>query len=150
MSPGHWIAAPLLRKNHKGHTVPCLPGLHYCHTHLTLLPRDLWSCFPLISQMMLFLTLFLFFVCKFWLHLSVCGILDWTQVRGSKKIINTLFRFVITFLPGSKHLLITWLHSPSTVILEPKKIKFITTSTFSPFKQKENTARQWWDQMLWS
>ena len=35
---------------------------------------------------------------------------------------NTLSRFVITFLPKSKYLLISWLHSPFTVILEPKKI----------------------------
>ena len=45
---------------------------------------------------------------------------------------NTLSRFVIAFLPRSKHLLISWLQSPSTVILEPKKIKSVTVSTFSP------------------
>ena len=44
---------------------------------------------------------------------------------------NMLFRFVIAFLPRSKCLLIPWLHSPSTVILEPKKIKAATVSTFS-------------------
>ena len=43
---------------------------------------------------------------------------------------NGLFRFVIGFLPRSKHLLISWLHSPSAVILEPKKIKSVTVSTF--------------------
>ena len=43
-----------------------------------------------------------------------------------------LFRFVITFLPRSKHLLISWLQSPSAVILEPKKIKSDTVSTVSP------------------
>ena len=37
-------------------------------------------------------------------------------------LFNKLSRFVITFLPRSKHLLISWLQSPSTVILEPKKI----------------------------
>ena len=41
-----------------------------------------------------------------------------------------LFRFVIGFLPRSK-LLISWLHSPSAVILEPKKIKSVTASTVS-------------------
>ena len=41
-------------------------------------------------------------------------------------LFNTLSRFVIAFLPRSKHLLISWLHSPSTVILEPKKIKSFT------------------------
>ena len=44
---------------------------------------------------------------------------------------NTLSRFVITFLPRSNCLLISWLQSPSTVILEPKKIKAATVSTFS-------------------
>ena len=41
---------------------------------------------------------------------------------------NTLSRFVIGFLPRSKHLLISWLNSPSAVILEPKKIKSVTVS----------------------
>ena len=39
---------------------------------------------------------------------------------------------VIAFLPRSKHLLIPWLQSPSAVILEPKKIKSVTASTFPP------------------
>ena len=39
-----------------------------------------------------------------------------------------LSRFVIVFLPRSKHLLISWLQSPSTVILEPKKLKSLTVS----------------------
>ena len=43
-----------------------------------------------------------------------------------------LSRLVITFLPRSKHLLISWLQSPSAVILEPKKIKHLTVSTISP------------------
>ena len=46
-------------------------------------------------------------------------------------LLNTLSRFVIAFLPRSKRLLISWLQSLSTVILEPKKIKSITASTFS-------------------
>ena len=45
---------------------------------------------------------------------------------------NMLSRLVITFLPRSKHLLISWLQSPSTVILEPRKIKSATVSTVSP------------------
>ena len=44
---------------------------------------------------------------------------------------NMMSRFVIAFLPRSKHLLILWLQSPSTVILEPPKIKTATASTFS-------------------
>ena len=48
------------------------------------------------------------------------------------QLFNMLSRFVIAFLPRSKHLLISWLQSPSAVILEPKKIKSVTVSTFSP------------------
>ena len=47
-------------------------------------------------------------------------------------LFNMLSSFVIVFLPRSKHLLILWLQSPSTVILEPKKIKSFTASTFCP------------------
>ena len=43
-----------------------------------------------------------------------------------------LSRVVITFLPRSKRLLISWLQSPSAVILEPPKIKSDTVSTVSP------------------
>ena len=46
--------------------------------------------------------------------------------------LNTLSRFVIAFLPRSKRLLISWLQSPSAVILEPKKIKSVTVSITSP------------------
>ena len=45
---------------------------------------------------------------------------------------NMLSRFVIAFLPRSKHLLISWLQSPFSVILEPKKIKSLTVSIVSP------------------
>ena len=45
---------------------------------------------------------------------------------------NMLSRLVITFLPKSKHLLISWQQSPSAVILEPKKIKSDTVSTVAP------------------
>ena len=45
---------------------------------------------------------------------------------------NMLSRFVIVFLPRSKCLLISWLQSPFMMILEPKKIKSITASMFSP------------------
>ena len=45
---------------------------------------------------------------------------------------NMLSRFVMAFLPRSKCLLISWLQSPSAVILEPKKIKSVTVSIVSP------------------
>ena len=47
-------------------------------------------------------------------------------------LLNMLSRLVITFLPRSKHLLISWLQSPSAVILEPPKIKSLTVSIVSP------------------
>ena len=47
-------------------------------------------------------------------------------------LFNILFSFVITFLPRSKHLLISWLQSPSVVILVPKKIKPVTISIIFP------------------
>ena len=47
-------------------------------------------------------------------------------------LFNTLSRFVITFLPRSKRLLISWLQSSSAVILEPKQRKFATAFAFSP------------------
>ena len=47
-------------------------------------------------------------------------------------IFNMLSGFVIAFLPRSKHLLISWLRSPSRVILQPKKIKSVTVSIVSP------------------
>ena len=47
-------------------------------------------------------------------------------------LFNMLSRFVIAFLSRSKHLLISWLQSPSAVILEPKKIKSVTVSIVFP------------------
>ena len=47
-------------------------------------------------------------------------------------IFNMLSRLVITFLPRSKHLLISWLQSPPAIILEPQKVKSDTVSTVSP------------------
>ena len=47
-------------------------------------------------------------------------------------LFNTLSRLVTTFILKSKHLLILWLQSPSTVSLETKKMKSVTVSTFSP------------------
>jgi len=46
---------------------------------------------------------------------------------------NMLSRFVIAFLPRSKYLLILWLQSPPTIILDPRKIKSVTVSIVSPY-----------------
>ena len=51
--------------------------------------------------------------------------------KAMSLLFNMLSRFVIAFLPRSKSLVISWLWSPSAVILEPKKIRSVTASTFS-------------------
>ena len=57
----------------------------------------------------------------------------WTFVGQVMSLLsNMLSRLVIAFLPRSKRLLISWLQSPSAVILEPKKIKSVTVSIVSP------------------
>ena len=57
----------------------------------------------------------------------------WTFVNKVVYLLfNMLSRLVIAFLPRSKHLLISWLQSPSAVILEPKKIKSVTISIVFP------------------
>ena len=58
---------------------------------------------------------------------------------------NILSRMVIAFLPRSKHLLMSCLQPPSAVILEPKKINYISVSLFPHL-----FAMKWWDQTLWS
>ena len=56
----------------------------------------------------------------------------WTFVsKVMSQLFNMLSRLVIAFLPRSKYLLISWLQSPSAVILEPRKIKSDTVSTVS-------------------
>ena len=60
-------------------------------------------------------------------------------------LFNTLSRLVIAFLPRSKRLLISWLQSTSTVILEPPK-KSLSLSPFHPHL----FAMKWWDQLPWS
>ena len=57
----------------------------------------------------------------------------WTFAgKVASLLFNILSRFVIAFLPRSKCLSISWLQSPSTVILELRKVKFVTASSFSP------------------
>ena len=55
-----------------------------------------------------------------------------TFVGKVMSLFNMLSRFVITFLPRSRHLLISWLQSPSAMVLEPKKIKICYCFHFSP------------------
>ena len=66
--------------------------------------------------------------------------------KGMSLLFNMLSRLVTAFLPRSKHLLISWLQSPSKLIFEPKKIKsVITVSIVSHL-----FAMKWWDRMSWS
>ena len=68
-------------------------------------------------------------------------IVAWTRRTFVGKVMSLLFnmlpRLVITFLPRSKHLLISWLQSPSAVIWGPQKIKSDTVSTVSPSISQE-------------
>ena len=67
----------------------------------------------------------------------------WTFVgKVMSLLLNMLSRWVITFLPRSKRLLISWLQSPSAVILEPEKWSLTMFPHLYPMK--------WWDQMPWS
>uniref|UniRef100_A0AC11DK19 Uncharacterized protein n=1 Tax=Ovis aries TaxID=9940 RepID=A0AC11DK19_SHEEP len=68
----------------------------------------------------------------------------WTLVsKVMSLLLNMLSRLVITFLPRSKRLLISWLQSPSAVILEPPKIKSDTVSTVSPSEMQIKTAMRY-------
>ena len=70
----------------------------------------------------------------------------WTFISKVMSLIfNTLSRLVIAFLPRSKRLLISWLHSLLSMILEPKKIKSVTVSIVSP-----SIAMKLWDWMAWT
>ena len=65
----------------------------------------------------------------------------WTFVNKVMPLLfDILYRFVIAFLPRSMHVLISWLQLPSTVILEPRKIKPITVSIISPSIRHEVTG----------
>ena len=70
----------------------------------------------------------------------------WTFVdKVMSLLFNMLSKLVITFLPRSKCLLISWLQSPSAVILEPRKIKSLLFPLFPHL-----FAIKWWGQMPWS
>ena len=70
----------------------------------------------------------------------------WTFVSKVMSLLfNMVSSFVIAFLPRSKHLLISWLQSPSAVILELKKIKSLTVSIVPHLFDMK-----WWGQMPWS
>ena len=80
------------------------------------------------------------------LHMTTGKIIALTRRTLVSKVmsllLNILSRLVITFLPRSKRLLISWLQSTSAVTLEPRKIKSDTLCTVSP-----SISPKWWDQM---
>ena len=85
-------------------------------------------------------------------HMTTGKIIALTRRTFVGKVISLLFnmlsRWVMlstTFLPRSKHLLISWLQSPPTVILEPQKISLTLFPLFPHLFTKK-----WWDQMPWS
>ena len=113
-------------------------------------PRDSWESSPALqfksissSALNLLYATTLISVHDYWKKHSF----DYMDFIG--KVIalsfNMMSRFVIAFHPRSKYLLISWLQAPSTVILEPKKIKSATVSIFPHL-----FAMKWWDQMPWS
>ena len=79
-----------------------------------------------------------FFTVQLWHPYMTAGktaaLTKWTFVgKAMSLLFNIWSRLVIPFLPRNKCLLISWLQSPSAVILEPRKIKSATVSTVSPF-----------------
>ena len=77
---------------------------------------------------------------------KIIALTSWTFVdKVMSLLFNMLSRLVITFLPRSKHLSISWLQSPCAVILEPPKI---SQPLFPLFPHL--FAMKWWDQMPWS
>ena len=64
-------------------------------------------------------------------------------------LLNILSRLVTTFLPRGKRLLISWLQSPSAVILEPRKTKSDTLSTVSPSISHEVMGNTWSNRQIW-
>ena len=75
---------------------------------------------------------------------KIIALTKWTLLAMSL-IFNTLSRLIVPFLPRSRSLLISWLQTPSEMILEPLKIKSLTVSIVSHL-----FAMKWWDQMPWS
>ena len=81
-----------------------------------------------------------------WLLEKTIALTRWTFAgKVVTLLFNILSRFVIACLPRSQRLLISWLQSPSAVILEPKKIKSVTVSIVFPF-----IAMKWWNWIPWS
>ena len=103
-----------------------------CFDHLGV-QRTLKSLFQHHSVKASMLWLPCFFMVQFsHLHITIRKTITLTFVSKVMSLLcNMLSKFVIDFLPRSKSLLISWLQSPSSVILEPRIIKFVTAYNFS-------------------
>ena len=89
----------------------------------SILPHQLWrSAFFMVQFSYPYMTIGKAIALTRWTFVSIVMSLPFNMLAG----------FVIAFLPKSKCLLISWLQSPSAMILEPKKRKSVTASTFSP------------------
>ena len=106
-------------------------------TGLILLLKELLSLLQHLSAKALTLRYSAFFMVQF-LHLYVTAgktiALTIRTFVGKvvSLLLNKFFRFVIVFLPRSKHLIISWLQSVLAVIFQPKKIKSVVVSIVSP------------------
>ena len=80
------------------------------------------------------------FIHDYW---KIMALISWTFVlKVMSLLFNTLYWFVIAFLPNRKHLLISWLQSPSTVILEISAYQTVHLVAFSFFLQKKAMPRR--------
>ena len=85
----------------------------------------------------LYMTMYMSCTYLYMTTLKTIALTVWTIVGKVMFLhFNMMSRFVIAFLPKSKHLLILWLQLPFAVIFEPKKIKSVIVSIFSPFAMK--------------
>ena len=110
-----------------------------CSNHLRKYPYILLSChcpLPVLFLPLYFVLLIFTQFRSVQSCLTLCNPIALTRQTFVDKVMSLLFnmlsRLVITFLPRSKSLLISWLQSPSAVILEPRKIKSATVSTVPP------------------
>ena len=117
---------------------------------ITLLSKGLWRVFSNITVQSINFQYSAFFIVQLSHPYMITGkIIALTKQTFVGKVMSLLFnmlsRLLISFLPRSKCLLISWLQSPSAVILEPPKIKPMTVSIVSP-----SICMEWRNQMPWS
>jgi len=110
-------------------------GLTRVFSSTTILKHQFFGPFFMVQLSQLYMTI-----------VNTIGLTIWIFVNKVMCLLfNMFYWFVIGFLSRSKHLLISWLQSPSTMILEPNKVNFVTASTFSLLFTMKS-----WGQMPWS